>query len=36
MVHCGYEPTSVLDSTKSPLNMLKAAKETWLGSKTRL
>jgi hopanoid biosynthesis associated radical SAM protein HpnH len=31
MVHCGYEPTSVLDATKNPLNMLKAAKETLLG-----
>jgi len=30
MVHCGYEPTSVLDATKNPLNMLKAAKETLL------
>jgi hypothetical protein len=29
-VHCGYEPTSVLDATKNPLNMLKAAKETLL------
>jgi hopanoid biosynthesis associated radical SAM protein HpnH len=28
MVHCGYEPTSVLDSTKHPLNMLRAAKGT--------
>jgi hopanoid biosynthesis associated radical SAM protein HpnH len=28
MVHSGYEATSVLDSTKNPLNMLKAAKET--------
>jgi hopanoid biosynthesis associated radical SAM protein HpnH len=28
MVHCGYEPTSVLDSTKNLLNMLKAAKQT--------
>jgi hopanoid biosynthesis associated radical SAM protein HpnH len=31
MVHCGYEPTSVLDATKNPRNMLKAAKETLLG-----
>jgi len=28
MVHCGYEPTSVLDATSNPLNMLKAAKGT--------
>jgi len=28
MVHSGYEATSVLDSTKNPLNMLKAAKGT--------
>jgi hopanoid biosynthesis associated radical SAM protein HpnH len=31
MVHCGYEPTSVLDATKNPLNMLRAAKKTFLG-----
>jgi hypothetical protein len=29
MVHCGYEPTSVLDATKNPLHMLKAAKATF-------
>ena len=28
MVHCGYEPTSVLDATRNPLNMLKAAMGT--------
>jgi hopanoid biosynthesis associated radical SAM protein HpnH len=29
MVHCGYEPTSVLDSTRNLPNMLKAAKATF-------
>ncbi len=29
MVHCGYEPTSVLDATQNPLHMLKAAKATF-------
>lgn len=28
MVHCGYEPTSVLDATRNPWNMLKAARRT--------
>jgi hopanoid biosynthesis associated radical SAM protein HpnH len=28
MVHCGYEPSAVLDATKTPLNMLRAAKKT--------
>jgi hypothetical protein len=32
MVHCGYEPTSVLDATKNPLHMLKAAKATFFAS----
>jgi hypothetical protein len=31
MVHCGYEPTAVLDATRNPRHMLKAAKETLLG-----
>jgi hopanoid biosynthesis associated radical SAM protein HpnH len=29
MVHCGYEPTSVLDSTRNLPSMLKAAKATF-------
>jgi hopanoid biosynthesis associated radical SAM protein HpnH len=29
MVHCGYEPTAVLDATKNPLHMLKAARATF-------
>jgi hopanoid biosynthesis associated radical SAM protein HpnH len=33
MVHCGYEPTSVLDSTRSLANMLKAAKATFFSQR---